>query len=180
MAGSKCTETGPGNQSVVGNVLPTMRNILSLAALAAVLLTQAATAQSTAPKVVVNTRGGLALAGYDPVSYFTGTPAKGEPDVTATYQGATYRFVSTANRDQFTRDPAKFAPQFGGYCGYGASMGYLASVDPEAYTIMNGRLILQNSKRVLELWQKEPDTRLRKADDNWPKIVEKEGKPLPR
>ena len=47
----------------------------------------------------------------------------------------------------------------------------LAPIDPEAYTIMNGRLILQNSKRVLELWQREPETRLRMADENWPSIV---------
>jgi hypothetical protein len=45
---------------------------------------------------------------------------------------------------------------------------------------MNGRLILQNSMKVLELWQKEPEARLKLADANWPGIVEKEGKPLPQ
>lgn len=136
-------------------------------------------AQATGPKVVLNLRNGLALAGYDPVSYFSGGPVKGQAEITATHGGATYRFATAANRDRFVQDPDRFVPQFGGYCGYGASRGYLASVDPEAYTIMNGRLILQNSKRVLELWQKEPDARLKLADENWPKIVEKEGKPLP-
>lgn len=157
-----------------------MRTLL-LAVTAAALFGTACTAsaQSTGDKVVVNAKRGLALEGYDPVSYFGGTPVRGSESFTATHLGATYRFTSAANRDLFTADPVKYAPQFGGYCGYGASRGYLASVDPLAYTIMNGRLILQNSMKVLELWKKEPEARLKLADGNWPKIVEKEGKPLP-
>jgi hypothetical protein len=158
-----------------------MRFLLSAALAATVIASPgAATAQITGQKVVVNVKDGLALEGYDPVSYFSpGGPAKGRPEITATHLGATYRFVSTANRDLFAGDPARYAPQFGGYCGYGASRGYLASVDPLAFTIMGGRLILQNSVKVLGLWQREPETRLRMADENWPGIVAKEGKPLP-
>lgn len=131
-------------------------------------------------KVVVNTKAGLAMEGYDPVTYFTdAVPTKGNEAFTATYQGATYRFTTAAHRDLFVQEPARYAPQFGGYCGYGASAGHLAPVDPLAYTIMNGRLILQNSKSVLRMWQKEPEARLRLADRNWPGIVEKEGKPAP-
>lgn len=158
-----------------------MRNYLLIAAAAAVMLAapRLASAQS-GTKVVVNAKGGLALEGYDPVSYFQATePIRGTAEFTATHLGATYRFASAANRDLFAKDPTRYAPQFGGYCGYGASRGYLASVDPLAFTIMNGRLILQNSKRVLELWQKEPEARLKLADANWPEIVAKEGKPLP-
>jgi YHS domain-containing protein len=133
------------------------------------------------PKVVVNTsKGGIAVQGYDPVSYFTSpAPQRGNPSFTATHMGARYHFVSAANRDRFRADPDKYAPQFGGYCGYGASRGYLAPVDPEAFTIMAGRLILQNSKKVLELWEREPEARLKLAVQNWPRIVEREGKPLP-
>ncbi|MGE3617030.1 MAG: YHS domain-containing (seleno)protein [Gemmatimonadales bacterium] len=158
-----------------------MRTLI-LAALAAALgaaLPGTASAQTPGQKVVVNAKNGLAIEGYDPVSYFMAGPARGSEAFTASYLGATYRFTSAEHRDLFAASPAKYAPQFGGYCGYGASRGYLASVDPEAYTIMNGRLILQNSKSVLKLWQKEPDARLKLADENWPAIVDKEGKPLP-
>lgn len=152
-----------------------MRNLLFLAVLAGAWAGPAA-AQG---RILVNTdRSGLALQGYDPVSYFTqAAPARGSATITATHQGATYRFVSAANRDLFVADPGRYAPQFGGYCGYGASRDYLAPVDPEAFTIMDGRLILQNSKRVLELWQKDPAGRLTLADRNWPGLVEREGKP---
>lgn len=137
--------------------------------------------QGAGPKIVVNkTKQGVALAGYDAVSYFSASaPQKGNSQFTATYLGGTYQFASAENRDLFAQDPLKYAPQFGGYCGYGASRGYVAPVDPEAFTIMNGRLILQNSKSVLELWKKDPEGRLKLADQNWPGIVEREGKPLP-
>lgn len=158
-----------------------MRNLIlaAFAASLAVAPIHSTTAQTPPAKVVVNAKNGVALAGFDPVSYFTSTrPVKGSAAITATHLGAIYHFATSENRDLFQKDPAKYAPQYGGYCGYGASRGYLAPVDPEAYTIMNGRLILQNSKKVLELWQKEPEARLKLADENWPKIVEKEGKPI--
>lgn len=154
--------------------------ILSLIAVTGGLLIAGPAALAQGPKVVVNAKRSLALEGYDPVSYFTeAAPVKGTEAFSAKHLGATYHFSSADHRDRFLREPAKYAPQFGGYCGYGASRGYLASVDPEAYTIMNGRLILQNSKKVLELWKQEPDARLKLADTNWPTIVEREGKPLP-
>lgn len=153
--------------------------ILLLAALAAVAIGPVHRLEAQSTKILVNVKDGLALDGYDPVSYFTGAPAKGSAAYTATHQGATYRFASAENRAKFVADPAKYAPQFGGYCGYAASEGRLASVDPLAYTIMNDRLVLQNSKRVLQLWQKEPEARLKKADANWPTLLEREGKTAP-
>jgi YHS domain-containing protein len=155
-----------------------MRNLLLSALAAGALTAVLATGAAAQTKVLVNTdKAGLAIDGYDPVSYFAGSkPAKGSAEITATHLGATYRFASAANRDLFVQDPARYAPQYGGYCGYGASRNYLAPVDPEAFTIMNGRLILQNSKRVLELWQKEPHARLKLADGNWPGLLEREGR----
>lgn len=156
-----------------------MRTLL-ISILAAIGPAGAVVAQNPPPKVAVNTDKGLALSGYDPVSYFMeSVPIKGDPAITASYLGATYRFATKENRDSFTGEPAKYAPQFGGFCGYGVSAGHLVGVDPLAYTIMNGRLILQHTKGVLEQWKKDPEGRLKLADENWPKLVEKEGKPLP-
>jgi len=155
--------------------------LAALAATIAVAPTAAVSAQSSQPmmmKPVLNLKDGLAMEGYDPVSYFVGSkPVKGSPAITAQYQGATYRFASSENRVLFAMEPAKYAPQYGGYCGYAASQGHLAPVDPEAYTIMNGRLILQNSKSVLQRWLEDPEGYLKKADENWPTIVAKEAKP---
>ena len=138
-------------------------------------------AQATAApeKVLLNLdRNGLALKGYDPVSYFESSgPLKGSSGFTAAHDGATYRFATAENRNRFLLEPSRYVPQFGGYCGYGASRNYLAPVDPEAFTIMDGRLILQYSKEVLKRWQEDPRNRLTLADRNWPGLVEREGNP---
>jgi YHS domain-containing protein len=132
-------------------------------------------------KVLLNLdKSGVAIRGYDPVAYFTeGKPVKGTPALSATHQQATYYFASREHLATFSADPARYVPQFGGYCGYGASRGYPANIDPEAFMIMDGRLILQNSQGVLRRWQEDPESYLRKADANWPAIVAKHGKLKP-
>jgi YHS domain-containing protein len=69
----------------------------------------------------VNTdEGGLAIYGYDPVAYFTdGKPVLGSAAFTATHDGATWRFASAAHRELFVKSPARYAPQYGGYCAFG-------------------------------------------------------------
>lgn len=144
-----------------------------------VAVTVPAKAQTVPPKQLVNVdQAGLGIQGFDPVAYFTDQkPVPGHPSFTSRFLGVTYRFASAEHQAMFDAAPPKYAPQFGGYCGYGASRGYPAPIDPEAFTILNGRLILQNSKSVLERWLKDPDGYLAKADANWPSIVEKHGKP---
>ena len=155
-----------------------MSNSLRALALLAVLAAGSATPLRAQEKLLLNAdKNGLALQGYDPVSYFGPEgPRKGSADFTATHQGVSYRFVSAENRDRFAMEPDRYAPQFGGYCGWAASRDYLAPIDPEAFTIMDGRLILQYSRKVLEMWQQDPRARLTLADKNWPGLVEREGK----
>jgi YHS domain-containing protein len=121
-------------------------------------------------------RHGWGLHGYDPVAYFTQNKAiKGDKNIAATYRGAMYRFASQEDKETFEKDPAKYEPQFGGFCGYAVSDNHTADVDPEAFVIQDGRLILQYSKSVLKKWQKEPAERLKNADKNWPGIADKNG-----
>jgi YHS domain-containing protein len=129
-------------------------------------------------KMLVNVdKHGIALKGHDPVAYFTqGKPVKGFADFVSEFGGAKYRFSSEENKKLFDADPAKYAPQFGGYCGYAVSKGYTAEIDPEAFIIMDGRLILQYSKSVLKTWEKDAQGYLSRADANWLKVVESEGK----
>ncbi len=156
-----------------------MRTRLRAYVLLAVLAAGGSAPLTAQEKVLVNTdKSGLALKGYDPVSYFEGGgPKQGTAEFAATHQRATYRFVSAANRDRFVADPSRYAPQFGGYCGWAASRNYLAPGDPLAYAVMEGRLILQYSQDVLKRWRQDPAGRLKLADQNWPGLVEKEGKP---
>src|SRR5262245_4610896 len=91
----------------------------------------------------------LMIKGYDPVAYFnTGKPMKGLKDFEYQWMSAIFRFSSQENLELFRKDPARYAPQYGGYCSYAVSQGYTAAVDPEAWDIVNGKLYLNYSKSV--------------------------------
>lgn len=143
-----------------------------------VALLLATVAAGRSEKTLLNLdRHGVAIHGYDPVAYFTDNKAvKGDAKFESSYKGAKYHFASDEHKKLFDATPEKYAPQFGGYCGWAVSNNDTADIDPEAFTIMDGRLILQYSKSILNKWNKDPQGRLAKADVNWPKLVESEGK----
>jgi len=124
---------------------------------------------------------GVALGGYDPVSYFAdGKPAKGDPKIEATYNGALYHFTSQVHRETFEKNPAGYIPAYGGYCGYAASVGKVRPINPALWSIVDGRLILQHSKGAVELWEKDISGNKTKADTLWPRLIEaKAGKKDP-
>jgi YHS domain-containing protein len=117
---------------------------------------------------------GLALKGYDPVAYFTEKkPVRGKSEFTARHEGATYRFASAANRDAFAAEPGKYAPQYGGYCAFGVASGYKAPIEPDAWTVVEGKLYLNYSQSVRRQWSGDIPGYLRKADANWPTVRSK-------
>jgi YHS domain-containing protein len=93
-----------------------------------------------------------AIGGYDPVAYFGGAPALGYAAFTASFDGATFRFASAANRDAFAAAPARYAPQFGGHCAWAASQGRLATPDPTLWKIVEGKLYLNCSAAAEAKW----------------------------
>ncbi len=120
----------------------------------------------------VNISDGYAVHGYDVVAYFTvGAPTRGSDQFTAEYQGATYRFASADNRDRFAADPAKFAPQYGGYCAFGTAMGRKFDGDPTRWRIIDGKLYLNLNKKVQQRWLTDTPGFIRGAEHNWPIIV---------
>ena len=124
-----------------------------------------------AGEVVNIDKNGLALQGYDPVGYFTdGKPVKGSPEFTASYKGATYQFGSAEHRDLFQQSPAKYEPQFGGFCGYAASINKLAPIEVDKFQVLHDRLILQHNKKAWDLWHQDVEGNLKKADANWPTL----------
>lgn len=117
----------------------------------------------------VNQDHGLAVKGYDVVAYFTESQAvKGSPSFTHGWKGAVWQFSSAAHRDLFARSPERYAPQYGGYCAYGVSRNYIAPIDPEAWTVIDGKLYLNYSQRVKRTWSKEIPKYVQLADGYWP------------
>lgn len=153
-----------------------MKSFVYLLALASAALSAVA-AEMPAAKVLINkTAAGIALQGYDAVAYFTDNkPVKGDAKFSSDYEGATYYFASAEHRDTFAGNPAKYAPAFGGYCGYAASIDRLSPIDPAFFQIIEGRLILQHNQRALDKWNADVAGNLVKANANWPGLVEKNG-----
>ena len=111
---------------------------------------------------------GVALHGHDPVAYFVdGKAVKGRADYSATAQGATYWFSTEANLMAFKADPAKYEPQFGGYCAYGVAKGFKPDIDPTAFKIEGGKLYLNLSPAVQTRWQADIPGYITQATKNW-------------
>lgn len=114
---------------------------------------------------------GVAIHGYDPVAYFTdGKAIEGKADLTAQHGGATYRFASAEHRDQFAADPAKFLPQYGGYCAYGTALSKKFDGDPNAWKVVDGKLYLNLNPDIQKKWLEDVPGFIVKADAAWPKI----------
>jgi YHS domain-containing protein len=121
-----------------------------------------------------NLEKNLAIQGYDPVSYFAGKAQKGSKDHAVNHQGTTYYFVSAANAESFKKNPAKYEPQYGGWCAYAmGAKGEKVSIDPKTYKIVDGKLYLFYNRlfnNTLEDWNEDEAKLKNKADANWVKI----------
>jgi len=111
----------------------------------------------------------VAVNGYDVVGYFTDSAhVQGRPDFKTDWMGATWQFANAASRDLFAATPEAYAPQYGGHCAYAASKGALASSVPEAWTIVDGKLYLNFSLGVRDLWRRDIAGNIALADGFWP------------
>jgi hypothetical protein len=110
----------------------------------------------------------LAIKGYDPVAYFTvGKPMPGSPDFSHEWDGARWQFADAGHRELFRQDPDAYAPQYGGYCALGVTTGLRGHIDPEAWTIVDGKLYLNFDKAALEEWRQDQAVNIAQADRMW-------------
>lgn len=137
------------------------------------LLVFASTAQ--AETVWYTYSSGLGADGYDLVSYFDAdAPQEGKRQYSTNYGGATWRFSSKANLTKFRANPDKYTPEYGGHCAYAAAKNALAYGDPEQWTIHQGKLYFNYSRRVRRNWESKVSDYIAKGDKNWPGLVAKE------
>ena len=154
----------------MGRTKRTIRD--SIPPLLAVILSLAAGAAAALEPVFSTTSGG-AIRGYDPVAYFTeGRPVEGKSAHRFEWSGATWSFASARNRAAFEADPEKYAPRYGGYCAWAVSQGYTASIDPDAWRVVDGALYLNYSLSVQKRWEKDIPGNIAKADVNWPGLLD--------
>ena len=152
-----------------------MRSLFLFAAIS--LISTLVTAQDAGSlrKKHFNLDGGVAIDGYDPVSYFTQNKAvKGKKDMSVYYQGVTYYFSSVANKDLFKANPSRYEPEYGGWCAYAmGEKGEKVSIDPETFKVLNGKLYLFYNRffnNTLKDWNKNEASLKAKGDVNWTKL----------
>ena len=130
-----------------------------------------ALAQSRTGGIIHQMHAGQALKGYDPVAYFAGTPVIGLETLTVVRNGGTYRFATAQNRDAFLRSPARYEPQFGGFCAWGVANGKLFDIDPAAgWEVRDDKLFVFFNAAILGRWRAERATLLSRAEQNWPRL----------
>ena len=145
----------------------TRRAALALGA-AAVL---AAPLKAKQPQVY--TESGIAIDGTDAVAYFSeGKPVPGSADHAVDWNGSRWLFSSAQNKAAFEADPAAYAPQYGGYCAFAMSKGYVAPTVPEAWSIVDGKLYLNYSTGVRRQWSQDIPGNIAAANGHWPKPLE--------
>ncbi|MEM6617565.1 MAG: YHS domain-containing (seleno)protein [Pseudomonadota bacterium] len=159
----------------IGSQTVSRRSVLVTGGVAAAFLALSGTASDVSanePRVFTGIVSGVGAGGYDVVAYFEGgSPTKGDANITASHDGATWRFASEENRDRFVSNPARYAPQYGGYCAWAAAEGYTAKGDPRHWKVVDGKLYLNFNRRIQRRWERDIPGNITRADANWPGIL---------
>lgn len=116
--------------------------------------------------------GGVAIDGYDPVAYFLDNRAvKGSEKYSYEWLGAPWYFASEEHRELFKKNPARYAPQYGGYCAaeVAGSGSVTVNIDPEAFAIVDDKLYLTYDKVHTQEFAAHINDLAPKANANWPK-----------
>src|SRR4051794_34668647 len=122
---------------------------------------------------------GVIINGYDPVAFFTDNKAeKGDAKFQYMYEDAIYYFASQEHLDMFKANPEKYKVQFGGWCAYAVSLGRVAPIDVNTFSIVNDRLLIQHNQRAVNGWNKDIQGNLALADKYWPKVSGGGGKQI--
>lgn len=122
-------------------------------------------------KQIATDEKGVAIKGYDAVAYFTeGRATKGNPEFAYSWRDTQWYFANTRHREMFAADPEQYAPQFGGHCANGLSVGKVVVADPEQWTIVDGKLYMKFNRSARDRWRQDKDAKIIKAENNWEQI----------
>jgi len=155
-------------QGFSSKLLATMVGVLLSAAV------QAEPAINTLKGGLFGGHGDVAILGYDPVAYFVDSkPEAGQDQYSYRWMGATWKFSSAEHLKLFKASPEKYAPQYGGYCAYGVAKDNLVSIEPDKWTVKNGKLYLNYDADVQKKWSADPAGFIKIADGKFPELLKK-------
>jgi hypothetical protein len=128
---------------------------------------------STTEWVVADRHTGLAIGGFDPVSYFTDArPMTGRPGFEASEAGVIWRFRNEGNRAFFLAHPEIYSPQFGGYDPTDVARGIAVAGSPRFWLVAGQRLFLFGRPESRDAFAADPARFAREATQRWPGLRE--------
>ncbi|MFM9974053.1 MAG: YHS domain-containing (seleno)protein [Beijerinckiaceae bacterium] len=159
----------------MANQFMKLGNGIFTACLMAGIIFSTASANPLLPRVeqhvIADPQSGLALFGFDPVTYHVENAARlGLKGHELYHKNLLWRFRSAANLEAFRADPSAYIPAFGGNDGFSVSQGMMASGDPETFVIASGTLVFFRSPDNRDRFATDSDVR-RKAEISWPDVV---------
>jgi YHS domain-containing protein len=142
--------------------------------LSAILFAFAATTSAGLARADTPRDNVVGAGGYDLTSYFTQEkPQRGNGHHVAVVDGVSYLFASEANQRVFEAAPAKYLPQYGGFCAFGASISKKFIADPDVFDIVDGKLYFNLDTKIRSIWSQDITGRIKTGDANWKLIANK-------
>jgi YHS domain-containing protein len=162
-------------------LLHTLKSYALPALLASVVLFSgcaAITAQNPGGKLtpvnahVVEGSSRVMLKGHDVVAYFTqGKHAMGSAQFTSVYEGITFQFASAEHKALFDKEPAKYQPQYGGYCANGIVYGISWGGDADSWRMIDGKLYIFGGAGSRDGFFLDTPGNIKLADKYWAEEV---------
>ena len=108
------------------------------------------------------------LNGHDMVAYFTqGRHAMGLPQFKSVHEGVTFRFASAQHKALFDASPAKYLPQYGGFCANGMAYGIPWGGDADTWLMVDGKLYINGGAASKAAFLLDVPGNIRHADKYW-------------
>lgn len=113
---------------------------------------------------------GLALQGFDVLSYPEGRAEAGRKEFSLEYGAITWLFSTADHLRQFARHPEQFVPEYGGFCAYSIGKGFPATADPKAFITEGSKVYLFFDQATKTVWEQDRRRLVAAADRHWPKL----------
>jgi YHS domain-containing protein len=123
--------------------------------------------------VADNPESRLMLKGADVTAYFTqGKFVQGDVQHRSSYQGVDFRFATADAKALFDKEPARYLPQYGGYCANGVVYGIPWGGDADTWKIVNGKLYIFGGQGSMDAFLLDEKQNLALADKYWQEEVQ--------
>jgi YHS domain-containing protein len=117
--------------------------------------------------------GSLMLAGTDVVAYFTqGRHVVGSPQFASVHRGVRLHFASAEHKARFDAEPARWLPQYNGYCANGIAYAIPWGGSPESWRIHDGRLYIFGGETSRAAFELDLKNQIALADRYWRDEIE--------